>query len=95
LTKRSQVNAERLASMGIARFATLSEDSLYASLNSVKGNATAFRQAQQAMSRKTRFSNNWKKAADRIFLCPDWDWSSARSATCRSGASLAGLGRSG
>ncbi|WP_205738514.1 RNA-guided endonuclease InsQ/TnpB family protein [Billgrantia endophytica] len=52
--------------MGIARFATLSDGSLVEPLNSVKRHATALRKAQQAMSRKTRFSNNWKKAKARV-----------------------------
>ncbi|PPC78160.1 cytosine methyltransferase, partial [Pokkaliibacter plantistimulans] len=48
--------------MGIARFATLSDGSFYAPLNSFKRHETALRKAQQAMSRKTKFSSNWKKA---------------------------------
>lgn len=52
--------------MGIARFATLSDGTFYASLNSFKRHETALRKAQQAMSRKTRFSNNWKKAKARV-----------------------------
>jgi putative transposase len=52
--------------MGIARFATLSDGTSYAPLNSFKRHETALRKAQQAMSRKTKFSNNWKKAKARI-----------------------------
>ncbi|MCQ9425851.1 transposase [Pseudomonas sp. LJDD11] len=48
--------------MGIARFATLSDGSFYAPLNSFKRHETALCKAQQAMSRKVRFSRNWKKA---------------------------------
>jgi len=48
--------------MGIARFATLSDGTVYAPLNSFKRHEAALRKAQQAMSRKTRFSSNWKKA---------------------------------
>jgi putative transposase len=48
--------------MGVARFATLSDGRFYAPLNSFKRHETALRKAQQAMSRKTKFSNNWKKA---------------------------------
>jgi len=52
--------------MGIARFATLSDGTFYAPLNSFKRQETALRKAQQAMSRKTKFSNNWKKARARV-----------------------------
>ncbi|MFT4100339.1 MAG: RNA-guided endonuclease TnpB family protein [Burkholderiaceae bacterium] len=52
--------------MGIARFATLSDGTFYAPLNSFRRYETALRKAQQAMSRKTRFSSNWKKAKARI-----------------------------
>ncbi|OZI30796.1 cytosine methyltransferase [Bordetella genomosp. 10] len=52
--------------MGIARFATLSDGTFYAPLNSFKRHETALRKAQQAMSRKTRFSNNWNKARARV-----------------------------
>lgn len=48
--------------MGIARFATLSDGTFYTPLNSFKQHETALRKAQQAMSRKVKFSNNWKKA---------------------------------
>ena len=52
--------------MGIARFATLSDGSFYAPLNSFRRHESALRKAQRAMSRKTRFSNNWRKARTRI-----------------------------
>ncbi|WP_298716598.1 transposase [uncultured Oceanisphaera sp.] len=52
--------------MGIARFATLSDGGFYAALNSFKRHETALRKAQQAMSRKTKFSRNWKKAKARV-----------------------------
>ena len=51
--------------MGIARFATLSDGTFYAPLNSFKRHEDRLRKAQQAMSRKT-FSNNWKKAKARV-----------------------------
>ena len=38
----------------------------YAPLNSFKRHETALRKAQQAMSRKTTSSNNWKKAKGRV-----------------------------
>ncbi|WP_242529258.1 transposase [Methylacidimicrobium sp. B4] len=52
--------------MGVARFATLSDGTFYAPLNSFKRHETALCKAQQAMSRKVKFSNNWKKAKARI-----------------------------
>ncbi|RDK05023.1 RNA-guided endonuclease InsQ/TnpB family protein [Cupriavidus lacunae] len=52
--------------MGVARFATLSDGTFYAPLNSFKRQETALRKAQQAMSRKVKFSNNWKKAKARV-----------------------------
>jgi len=52
--------------MGVARFATLSDGTFYAPLNSFKRHETALRKAQQAMSRKQKFSNNWKKAKARV-----------------------------
>jgi putative transposase len=48
--------------MGIARFATLSDGSYFAPLNSFKRQEKALVKAQRAMSRKQKFSNNWKKA---------------------------------
>lgn len=52
--------------MGIVRFATLSDGTFYAALNSFKRHEQALRKAQQAMSRKKKFSNNWKKDKARI-----------------------------
>jgi putative transposase len=52
--------------MGIARFATLSDGTFYAPLNSFKRHEAALRKAQRAMSRKTKFSNHWKKAKARV-----------------------------
>jgi putative transposase len=52
--------------MGIARFATLSDGSHLEPLNSFKRHEKRLRRAQQAMSRKTKFSNNWKKAKARV-----------------------------
>ncbi|MEM0550489.1 MULTISPECIES: transposase [Aeromonas] len=52
--------------MGIARFATLSDGEFYAPLNSFKRHEIALRKAQQAMSRKAKFSANWKKAKDKV-----------------------------
>lgn len=52
--------------MGIARFAMLSDGSFYAALNSFKRHEIALRRAQQATSRKVKFSSNWKKAKARV-----------------------------
>ena len=52
--------------MGVARFATLSDGTFVAPLNSFKRHETALRKAQQAMSRKKKFSCNWKKAKDKV-----------------------------
>ncbi len=52
--------------MGIARFATLSDGTFHAPLNSFKRHEMALRCAQQAMSRKMKFSSNWKRAKARV-----------------------------
>ena len=52
--------------MGIARFATLSDGRYLEPLNSFKRLESKLRKAQRAMSRKTKFSHNWKKAKARI-----------------------------
>ena len=52
--------------MGIKRFFTLSDGSFKDPLDSFKRHETALRKAQQAMSRKTKFSNNWFKAKARV-----------------------------
>lgn len=52
--------------MGIARFATMSDGSYLAPLSSFKKHETGLRRYQRAMSRKTKFSNNWKKAKAKV-----------------------------
>ncbi|WP_423758253.1 RNA-guided endonuclease InsQ/TnpB family protein [Burkholderia sp. NLJ2] len=52
--------------LGIVRFATLSDGTFYVPLNSFRRHETALRRAQQAVSRKVKFSNNWKKAKTRV-----------------------------
>lgn len=52
--------------MGIARFATMSDGTYLAPLNSFRKHEARLRRYQRAMSRKTRFSNNWKKAKARV-----------------------------
>jgi putative transposase len=52
--------------MGIVRFATLSDGSFVEPLNCFRHHETALRKAQQAMSRKTKFSSNWRKAKSKV-----------------------------
>ena len=52
--------------LGVVRFATLSNGTFHAPLNSFKRHQTRLRKAQQALCRKQRFSHNWKKSKDRI-----------------------------
>ncbi|CUB08047.1 RNA-guided endonuclease InsQ/TnpB family protein [Tepidiphilus thermophilus] len=52
--------------LGVVRFATLSDGTVYAPLNSFRRHEEALRKAQQAMSRKKKFSNNWKKAKAKV-----------------------------
>lgn len=52
--------------IGIARFATLSNGEFYAPLNSFKHHEQELVKAQRAMSRKAKYSNNWKKAKARV-----------------------------
>ena len=52
--------------MGIVRFATLSDGTFYEPLNSFKHHQDSLRKAQQSLSRKEKFSNNWHKAKSRV-----------------------------
>jgi putative transposase len=52
--------------MGIARFATLSDGTFHAPLGSFKKHEQRLARYQRAMSRKVKFSQNWKKAKARI-----------------------------
>ena len=52
--------------VGIARFATLSDATFVAPLNSFKKHEARLAKYQRRMSRKVKFSNNWKKAKARI-----------------------------
>ena len=52
--------------LGITRFATLSNGTVYEPLSSFKRHEAALRKAQQAMSRKVKFSANWKRAKARV-----------------------------
>lgn len=52
--------------MGVVRFATLSNGTVVPPLNIFKRSASELQKAQQAMSRKKKFSSNWKKAKARV-----------------------------
>lgn len=52
--------------MGIVRLATLSDGTFVPPLNVHKRYAAELRLAQQAMNRKKKFSNNWKKAKAKV-----------------------------
>lgn len=52
--------------VGIARFATMSDASFIAPLNSFKKHQQRLARYQRCMSRKVRFSSNWKKAKARV-----------------------------
>jgi len=52
--------------MGVVRFATLSDGTIVPSLDSFNWHAAELCKAQQGMSRKKKFSNNWKKAKAKV-----------------------------
>ena len=52
--------------MGVARFATLSDGTCLAPLNSFRKHEERLRRYQRAMSRKVKFSSNWNKAKARV-----------------------------
>ena len=52
--------------MGIARFATLSDGSFIAPLNSFKRHQQRLARYQRRMSRKVKFSSNWKKEKAKV-----------------------------
>jgi len=52
--------------MGITRFATLSDGSFVAPLNSFRKHEAQLRRSQRALSRKIQFSQNWQKAKRRV-----------------------------
>lgn len=52
--------------MGIVQFATFSNGKTAQPLSSFRRQEPALRKAQQAMSRKTKYSNNWKKAKAKV-----------------------------
>lgn len=52
--------------VGITRFATMSDTSHIAPLNSFKKHQERLARYQRRMSRKVKFSNNWKKAKAKV-----------------------------
>lgn len=52
--------------LGVTRFATLSDGTFVAPLNSFKRHQVRLRRYQRAMSRKIKFSKNWQKAKRRV-----------------------------
>ncbi|MEO6959227.1 MAG: transposase [Burkholderiaceae bacterium] len=52
--------------VGIARFATLSDETYIAPLNCSKKHQRRLARCQRRMSRKVKFSNNWKKAKAKV-----------------------------
>lgn len=52
--------------VGIARSATLSDGTFYPPLNSFRRHEERLCRAQRAMSRKQKFSSNWRKAKARV-----------------------------
>ena len=52
--------------VGITRFATMSNASFIASVNSFRKHETLLRRYQRSMSRKVKFSQNWKKARAKV-----------------------------
>ena len=52
--------------VGIARFATMSDENYIAPLNSFKQHQQRLAHYQRRMSRKVKFSNNWKKAKAKV-----------------------------
>jgi putative transposase len=52
--------------VGVARFATFSDGKFVEPRNSFRQNEEALAKAQRALSRKKKFSNNWKKAKMKV-----------------------------
>jgi putative transposase len=52
--------------VGVARFATFSDGSYLGPLHSFRKHEIRLRRYQRAMSRKVKFSNNWKKAKAKV-----------------------------
>lgn len=65
LPKRTATTAIGI-DVGITRFATMNDGSYIAPLNSFKKHQQRLRQYQRRMSRKVKFSSNWKKAKAKV-----------------------------
>ena len=52
--------------VGIARFATMSDGEFLAPLNGFRKHEARLRRGQRALSRKVKFSKNWRKAAAQV-----------------------------
>ena len=52
--------------MGVVRLATLSDGTFYGPRNSFRQHQAGLRKVQQSMSRKKKFSQNWKRAKARL-----------------------------
>lgn len=52
--------------MGITRFATLSDGTVFEPLNIFKRHEKALAKAQRRLSRKTKFGKNWKKEKEKV-----------------------------
>lgn len=52
--------------LGVTRFATLSDDTVYQPAHSLKEHQDRLARYQRAMARKQKFSSNWKKAKTRV-----------------------------
>lgn len=55
--------------MGVKRFATLSDGTVYESLNSFKSKAEKLAKLQRKLKNKHKFSSNWKKVKAKITQC--------------------------
>jgi putative transposase len=51
---------------GVAKLATLSDGTIFEPVNSFKANQKKLAKLQREMSRKVKFSNNWKKAKSKV-----------------------------
>ena len=52
--------------MGVVRFATLSDGTVYSPLNSFRRHERTLAVAQRHLSRKIKYSSNWRKATKRV-----------------------------
>jgi putative transposase len=55
--------------MGVKRFATLSDGTVFEPLNSFKGKAEKLAKLQRKLKHKNKFSSNWKKVKAKITKC--------------------------